>query len=409
MPEGKKSKRKTLADTLKEQSEDKEGALQETANIVHRIRQRPTEQATEQPIEQATEQSTEQPRTTYRTIEQTSEQTTEQPIEQATEQPNNLLSEQSTEQPIEQATEHPIYINTPDLSHRQKELLLWIVKNNIFKASMRELNRAMGYSYSSIRRSLSRLEKQEYLTIKTIWDGPYTTKKFILNKNRFKEASEQPTEQPIEQSTERITDRTTGSKKIDRKNSVYLSNQGGGVEGGEKSEKENTESKLKSLSDSDIEFYWPNLMRHGFGTNQIHQIIERLKKVEKALNYIFRSLDYAEWELEHGKMTDKNGESVRDPNSFVFSSLAKHGYYRRPPDYISPEEQAEEDARKEAERIKKAREKREQEEFEAWKKSLSDETYQEIMKHKKGPEEPFLKNYWKTKIKENKSTSRLYL
>lgn len=170
------------------------------------------------------------------------------------------------------------------------------------------------------------------------------------------------------------------------------------------------EAKLLSLTDNDLEFYWPNLFRHGFTTHQIRQIVERLKKIDKSADLVLRSLDYAEWELEQGSMLDKDGNAVENPCSFVFNSLAKTGYYRRPKGYVSPEEQAEEDRKAQAEALKKkieereriekeAREAKEREECKAWWESLGEEERRELEAQRKGPFEVWRLHYWKNHVK----------
>ena len=64
-----------------------------------------------------------------------------------------------------------------------------------------------------------------------------------------------------------------------------------------------------------------------------------------------QGLTHAEWELEHGAMRDKSGAPVASPVDWIFTSLSKNGYYRRPAGYVSPQEQAELDAAEEAKRI----------------------------------------------------------
>ena len=88
--------------------------------------------------------------------------------------------------------------------------------------------------------------------------------------------------------------------------------------------------RLESLSEEDVAFHWPNLAKAGFGTCQIRQILARLFQVGIGAEYLAQGLTYAEWELEHGTMRDKNGEPVSHPLNWVFSSLARTGYYRRP-------------------------------------------------------------------------------
>lgn len=78
-------------------------------------------------------------------------------------------------------------------------------------------------------------------------------------------------------------------------------------------------------------------------------------------------------------MRDKNGEPVSHPLNWVFSSLARTGYYRRPQGYVSPQEQAERDAAAEEERLKNAREERKNSAFEAWRSGLSPEEKRAIV------------------------------
>lgn len=154
------------------------------------------------------------------------------------------------------------------------------------------------------------------------------------------------------------------TEETDRKNLSVFS--------GEKDSR-NVILQLESLTEEDISFHWPNLAKAGFGTCQLRQILARLSQVGIGAENLAQGLTYAEWELEHGTMRDKNGESVTHPLNWVFSSLARTGYYRRPQGYISPQEQAEIDAAEEDERLKKARDARKKSAFEAWCAGLSPE------------------------------------
>ena len=100
---------------------------------------------------------------------------------------------------------------------------------------------------------------------------------------------------------------------------------------------------------------WPHLVRAGFGADQMEQIVDNLDQLGKPTDRIVAGLDHAEWELENGKMLDKAGQPVADPCSWVFTALARTGYYRRPKGYISPEEQAAKDAEAEAKAVVAAR------------------------------------------------------
>lgn len=137
--------------------------------------------------------------------------------------------------------------------------------------------------------------------------------------------------------------------------------------------------RLESLSEEDIAFHWPNLAKIGFGTCQVRQILGRLFQVGLGAENLAQGLTHAEWELEQGAMRDKNGEPVSHPLNWVFSSLARTGYYRRPQGYISPKEQAERDAATEGERLRIAREERKNSAFEAWRFGLSPEEKRAIV------------------------------
>lgn len=150
------------------------------------------------------------------------------------------------------------------------------------------------------------------------------------------------------------------SRKIDRENlSFFLETES------------EAQKHLETLTDDDISFHWPTLARHGFGVNQIKQIIQRREQVGEGVENILQGLTYAEWELASEKMIDKTGNPVGSPLDWVFKSLATHGYYRRPKGYCSPTEQAEKDAVEEQEQLAKARETHFKTACEAWIESLT--------------------------------------
>lgn len=160
--------------------------------------------------------------------------------------------------------------------------------------------------------------------------------------------------------------------------------------------------KLESLTEDDLAYHWPNLARAGFGTCQVRQIIERLAQVDIGAGKVLQGLTHAEWELENGTMRDKSGQQVSNPVSWVFTSLAKHGYYRRPEGYVSPQEQAELDASEEAKRIAAACEVRQKAEFDAWVSELSPKERMAITTPPDGklpmPEDTALRLYFKSHV-----------
>jgi hypothetical protein len=152
-------------------------------------------------------------------------------------------------------------------------------------------------------------------------------------------------------------------EKTDRENLLSLSSE---ANAGQKAVR-----LLEALSEDDIAYHWPRLAKAGFGTFQIRQIVNRLGQVGNNAEQVMQGLRYAEWELEHKVMLDKSGSPVASPVDWVFSSLAKTGYYRRPKGYVSPEEQAELDAAENAKQLAAAMEARKNAEMKTWTASLS--------------------------------------
>lgn len=115
-----------------------------------------------------------------------------------------------------------------------------------------------------------------------------------------------------------------------------------------------------------------------------------------ATDRIVQGLDHLEYELANDQLCDKAGQPVSDPCSWVFTALARTGYYRRPKGYVSPEEQAAKDAEAEAKAVIAARQAAEQAQFEAWRDGLSpDELADALRGHPGGPKDAWLKKIWR--------------
>ncbi len=137
--------------------------------------------------------------------------------------------------------------------------------------------------------------------------------------------------------------------------------------------------KLLSLSDEDISFFWPHLQKSGFGKIQIEQIVSRLEQQSLKLDNVIQGLTHAEWDLSHAQMKDKHAEQVKSPMNWVFQILARQGYYPRPHNYVSGEEQAEMDIKLESERLAKLQKENASNAFNTWLLSLSEEQKKEII------------------------------
>lgn len=182
-------------------------------------------------------------------------------------------------------------------------------------------------------------------------------------------------------------------EKIDRKNLSISS---------EQDENNNITRRLEALTEDDIAYHWPNLARAGFGTCQIRQIIGRLAQVDIGSEKVMQGLIHAEWELETGSMCDKSGAPVSSPVNWVFSSLTRNGYYRRPAGYVSPQEQAELDAAEEAKRVADARIAFKEAKFDAWQAGLLPEERVSITTPSNSqfpmPEDTALRLYFKAHV-----------
>jgi hypothetical protein len=159
-------------------------------------------------------------------------------------------------------------------------------------------------------------------------------------------------------------------EKIDREN-LSISN-----------EKTAKQCNLQLLDEEALTFHWPELAKKGFGMEQIRQILMRLEQINLKPDNVASGLNHAEWALENNCMKDAKGEPVGNPVNWVFSILAKQGYYPRPQGYVSPEEKMEQDAAIEAERLKKARQARFVSEYALWLAGLSPEEREGIAPEK---------------------------
>jgi len=182
-------------------------------------------------------------------------------------------------------------------------------------------------------------------------------------------------------------------EQIDRKN-LSLS---------EEAERQEIVRRLETLSEDTIAFHWPQLARLGFGTHQIRQILHRLAQVNIGPERIVQGLTHAAWAIGAGMMHDKTGAPIADPVSWVFSILARQGYYPRPKGYVSPQEQAELDAAEEKQKLVAAWTARIEAEFTAWEAGLSESERKAILTergHRFGPQHIALKEHFRAVIRQ---------
>ena len=182
-------------------------------------------------------------------------------------------------------------------------------------------------------------------------------------------------------------------KKIERRNTLSISSE---------KASQDAVSRLESLTEDDIAFHWPELSRLDFGTHQIRQILQRLEQTGTGPEQVIQSLAHAEWALAAGRMYDSTGKPVANPVNWVFTILARQGYYPRPEGYVSPQEQAELDAAKETERLTAAYEARQTAEADAWIARLPPDERNAILGPQNGvvrmPEDVILRRHFRAEV-----------
>ena len=250
-----------------------------------------------------------------------------------------------------------------------------------------DLVAALGIPYKTIRWAMTELEKDGFFKRKDYRNGMFQGVELAYDEHLCRRYCERiklsTTPSAAIWATPSATDRAAASTTPSASTTHYK-------------EEIDRENLSISLTSERIALTWPHLHRSGFGPDQLAQIGQALAELGKATDKIMQSLDHAEWELERGQMLDKDGQPVADPCSWVFRSLARTGYYRRPKGYISPEEQAAKDLEAEAKAVTAARHAAEQAQFETWRDGLTPDELADAMRgHPGGPKDAWLKSVWK--------------
>jgi hypothetical protein len=294
----------------------------------------------------------------------------------------------------------PAFPTTTDpalcMTDTQAQVLAYLVRTRVEVIKYEELSQALDIPYGTVRWAVAKLEKERFLAKRKFRKGRIQGIAVTLSEaacqdfmhkrmgegERTGSALKQHTDQQATYHTTQLTHQHTLNladnapllKKERKEDSVCL--------------------KLRSLSEEDLEFHYPNLARTGFGVEQIRQVLERLAKVDKSPARLFESLEHAEFELGQGPLKDKDGVVVGNPCAFVFTALAKTGYYRRPKGFVAAEELAAQEAEEQLAAVLKARERTAAARFEAWKAGLTPTERAALLANRMGPEEQWLKNHY---------------
>ncbi|ACS79748.1 hypothetical protein [Maridesulfovibrio salexigens] len=168
-------------------------------------------------------------------------------------------------------------------------------------------------------------------------------------------------------------------------NPVLLDRQIKNLSGSEESEEERWARRLLSISTDEFQILWPRLHEERFGPDQIRQIAQHRLSFDETILDIENSLHAAEWELEH----DTFPEARKGPCNYLFATLKSKGTWRRPVGFLTPNEQALANAKREKavirelqeldkKKSKEAEQAARDEKFEAWLAELTPEELQEI-------------------------------
>ncbi|MGE4192455.1 MAG: hypothetical protein AB7E51_03630 [Pseudodesulfovibrio sp.] len=110
------------------------------------------------------------------------------------------------------------------------------------------------------------------------------------------------------------------------------------------------------LSQEEIDRLWPNISKRGFLSAHYRELVQDFELKGFDVFNIKQALNYVEFQLSSNALVDRSGNPVAGVPAYLLKALRTNGYYSRPRNYVSPDEQSERDRLKEEERIKSLRE-----------------------------------------------------
>ncbi|WP_432737334.1 hypothetical protein [Maridesulfovibrio sp. FT414] len=157
------------------------------------------------------------------------------------------------------------------------------------------------------------------------------------------------------------------------------------LSGSEENEEERWARRLLLISTDEFQVLWPRLHDERFGPDQIRQIVEHRLSFSETVLDIENSLHAAEWELENNTFP----ETRKGRCNYLFATLKSKGTWRRPAGFMTPNEQALANAKKEKsiirelqeldrQKAKKAEQDTRNEMFETWLTDLSPEEQDKV-------------------------------
>lgn len=274
------------------------------------------------------------------------------------------------------------------LTENQRTVLQHLIETRPYIVRFAQLGQAVGLGEATTRTILRRLAALDFIKFARARDGQVQGVSIGFNATLCEQFAQGQSlghsqGQSLGQPVSKPVTRPLTSRKIDLE-TIYPS--------------EEVTGKLANLTDEQIASQWPNLGAVGFGANELARILDSLTALGRPTGRLVEGLDHADHELRmrQGSLLDAQGQTVASPAGYLYNSLARTGYYRRPAGYVSPAEQAEKDATEDAKRVLEARKVREDAEFSAWVGGLTHEERDEIRRTMPpGPEDIVLKAAWR--------------
>ncbi|WP_320005661.1 hypothetical protein [Maridesulfovibrio sp.] len=168
-------------------------------------------------------------------------------------------------------------------------------------------------------------------------------------------------------------------------NPVLLDRQIKNLSASEENEEERWARRLLSISADEFQILWPRLHEKSFGPDQIRQIVEHRLSFDETILDIENSLHAVEYHLEQ----DIFPQTKKGICNYVFAVLKRNGRFNRPAGFMTPNEQALANAKKEKavirelqeldrKKSKEADQAAQNEKFEAWLKTQTPEDLKAI-------------------------------
>ncbi len=305
------------------------------------------------------------------------------------------------------------------LNENQRRVLAHLLAIKPYIIKFRAVGDALGICEASIRTILRRLSALGFLSFKKARDGAIQGISITFNQNLCEQflqdltlspsqnlspslTQSQPDNKPVSL-TASLSENLTQSHAFSEPLSKPIRQPDSKPDDLKIERKENLSIQNPIYPDWDDPFMrmmWPAAYEAGFRAEQVRQVVDARRKAGKEadLERMSLSLDRADWELEtKGGLIDvQTGDRIRNPAGYIFTAMARWGVLRAHPEYVSREEEEAAAALAEIRRRREAASQLEDALFQAWLDGLSPSERRDIVSQSPGgPEEKWLKNYWR--------------